>query len=631
MERVDAVRNNFTKEIEVWVRSNKENNSKYNIFFQFTIKVQHARVTDGPELVLSFDGKTKVLKKSVEEIKNFDTKLYNWILCKGKLYKWKYFPTELKNNLSEAYPVLSNKLKPHFDIAFDTPTPNNRYNPHYDTLMAFYKRFLNTPELLSVLPLNENGFVKPDDNLVDRINSSSNELVFGRGEVGTDPKADFKAKGPYMPVPPPNNVRFFFIYHKPEKYSAVNAIYEYFLNGFQGRWTFPNMQRYIKQPFLLDNAENSIAYDSLDSAVDTVRKAIRNKEKLPDIRYFAIFINPVPKFTTDEKADQIYYKIKEILLYEGIASQVIKSDHIFYRTVAQKLIADVKKKLGDSYKDVDFQKKLFSDPSLRQRVFNQDFNTFLPHIEIAILAKLGGIPWRLNRPTTNELIVGVGAFYSISRKTRFVGSAFCFNNEGIFKGFDCFNSKDTVSLAGSIREAVGKFIVSNHRAERLIIHFYKDIGKKELEPIVETLHTLGLNIPVVIVTINKTESKELIAFDLAYPEKMPFSGTTIKVGYNEYLLFNNTRYTDTSIPKKKEFHFPVKIKLSSTHPKLLENPANVDLFLDQVYQFSRMYWKSTDQQSLPVTIKYPEMVASIYPYFSYEKLSDFGKETLWFL
>ncbi|MFN8429782.1 MAG: hypothetical protein U0V04_07375 [Spirosomataceae bacterium] len=45
---------------------------------------------------------------------------------------------------------------------------------------------------------------------------------------------------------------------------------------------------------------------------------------------------------------------------------------------------------------------------------------------------MGGIPWRLKRPTTNELIVGIGAFYNIDRQTRFVGSAF-FNNEGIFR------------------------------------------------------------------------------------------------------------------------------------------------------------------------------------------------------
>jgi len=77
-----------------------------------------------------------------------------------------------------------------------------------------------------------------------------------------------------------------------------------------------------------------------------------------------------------------------------------------------------------------------------------------------------------------------------------------------FKGFDCFGANDTGCLAGSIREAAGKFIASNYKATRLIIHFYKDLSKKELKPIIDTLHALGLPIPVIVVTINKTESKD---------------------------------------------------------------------------------------------------------------------------
>ena len=37
------------------------------------------------------------------------------------------------------------------------------------------------------------------------------------------------------------------------------------------------------------------------------------------------------------------------------------------------------------------------------------------------------------------------------------------------------------------------------------------------------------------------------------------------------------------------------------------------------------------EQNLPVTTKYPEMVAEIYPHFEGGKLYDFGKKNLWFL
>ena len=112
---------------------------------------------------------------------------------------------------------------------------------------------------------------------------------------------------------------------------------------------------------------------------------------------------------------------------------------------------------------------------------------------------------------------------------------------------------------------------------------------------------------------------------------MPYSGTIVKIAAKEYLLFNNTRYETTSAPTDREHHFPVKISFFSSQAELVENPETINQLIDQVYQFSRMYWKSVSQQNLPVTIKYPEMVAEIFPYFSQNKLPDFGKESLRFL
>ncbi len=64
---------------------------------------------------------------------------------------------------------------------------------------------------------------------------------------------------------------------------------------------------------------------------------------------------------------------------------------------------------------------------------------------------------------------------------------------------------------------------------------------------------------------------------------------------------------------------------------IINDPVEAKKLIDQVYQFSRMYWKSVSQQNLPVTSKYPEMVAEIFPHFKGGEIPEFGKNNLWFL
>lgn len=592
----DAMRPSFTNEIEVWFKHFEQKNHATTTYNLFTLKVQHHRITNGPELVISYDGKTKVLNRSLAELGSVDTSQLNWIKADKELHKYKYLPVDYKQHLDKLHIVLTNKLKPAFDIAFDIPDSSNRYPKYWQLLTDFYSKHINTEAFRKVIPLCSNGFYSVPESEIQMTLPGSNDLLFGLDRVGTEPKTDMKRKGPYKPTAA-NNVRFIFIYQAKDRKGAVATLYKYFKEGFKSKdqqgndyLAFPPIHDFIKQPLLFDD-NGGIPFNDITTAVQEIQKGVKNLQKKPGIQYIAIYVTPVNRFVEDEEQKKIYYRIKEILLQEGITSQAVFRDNI-----------------------------------------NKDaFKYYLPNIEIAILAKLGGIPWRLNRTKSDELIVGIGAFYSVSRKTRYVGSAFCFNNEGVFEGFDCFTADDTKMLAGSIRVAVSKYVVDHYTTKRLVIHFYKDVSKKEIQPIVDTLHTLGLSIPVIVVTINKTESKELIAFDTKSQQLMPYSGTILKVGRREYLLFNNTRYNSSSQPTAKEYHFPVKISFAATVPELLDDENTVTELIDQVYQFSRMYWKSVSQQNLPVTIKYPEMVAQIYPHFQTNTLPEFARKNLWFL
>ncbi len=234
----------------------------------------------------------------------------------------------------------------------------------------------------------------------------------------------------------------------------------------------------------------------------------------------------------------------------------------------------------------------------------------------------------LNKPIEDELIVGVGAFRHVSTNIQYLGSAFSFDNSGRFNRFEYFTQADTDLLAGSIITSIKDFKRENNNPKRLIIHFYKTMSDKELEPIQKELDNLELDIPVFIVSIIKTVADDIFVYDDAYDQLMPLSGTYIKVGENKYLLFNNARYK-TGMTAGEKYHFPIKLTIKSVPAEAL-NENEVKQLIDQVYQFSRMYWRSIKQQNLPVTVKYPEMVAEIAPYFQ-DDLPEFALDNLWFL
>lgn len=270
------------------------------------------------------------------------------------------------------------------------------------------------------------------------------------------------------------------------------------------------------------------------------------------------------------------------------------------------------------------------DPSKVQDK-GEDYTFSLPNLAIAMLAKLDGVPWSLTASKRNELVVGVGAFRQRSTGMQYIGSSFCFDNKGKFNRFDCFLKNELGLLVGSIARAVRNYVESNNSIERLIIHFYKKMSHRELQPIEDALKTLGLDIPVFIVSINKTESRNIVAFDEYDPDLMPYSGTYLNIDTNRYLLFNNTRYVTDPLAEVEGFPFPVKLSIDCTQKELLNDFKIIQDLINQVYQFSRLYWKSMKQQNLPITVKYPEMLARMAPNFVGEELPVYGKEGLWFL
>lgn len=194
-------------------------------------------------------------------------------------------------------------------------------------------------------------------------------------------------------------------------------------------------------------------------------------------------------------------------------------------------------------------------------------------------------------------------------------------------------------------KAVRNFKKMNRDTERVIIHFYKQMKRSEAKELHRKIRELNLDVPLVILTIQKSASRDLILAYRSVSHRLPLSGTWTRIGERQFLLCNNTRYglPDDTL-KKYPYPLKVRIDIADNHTKeetwaeyidrlgrKTEEEGWVEELLRQVYQFSRLDWRSVSVTGTPVTVKYPEMVAKRFPYFKSQTLPDFGKKNLWFL
>jgi hypothetical protein len=583
------VKIDFIKDNQIWIIYAEHDT--YAIYDKFTLKIQFCTMTEYPELLVTYDGQSKVSNLNFSELIQdlVPPSAVNWMINENQLIRHSYITPEKDFDLTKCFPVYNKGICIALGLPLTAPSKENKYIKYVNKINSFKEKYLNQPEFKDIIPIDSN-FLNVDPSLVGHTTPKSEDLLFGNKTIGRTPKYDFKKNKPFRPSPS-KSIHLFFIYYEND-FADVSDINDHLskgLNWFKGLSGFANLHVHTEPGF-------SIQIPDYNNPISFIETALENRTFLSDVTYIAVYISPFGSFESNKSKREIYFKLKETLLRRRIISQVI---------------------------DINKMRESRSTGWIYS----------LTNIAVAMLAKLDGIPWILNAEQNNELVVGVGAFLNVESGVRYVGTAFSFSNKGVFKRFEYFIKDNTDLLAGSIADAVQEYVKQNNSITKLVIHFYKKMSEKDLLPIMEKLENLqlGVQIPIFIVSINKTESEDIIGYDTAWDKLMPYSGTYIKIGYHRYLLFNNTRYRDIPFDTSDSILLPIKLKIQCSDPSKLEDPNTIQGLIDQVYQFSRLYWKSLKHQNLPVTIKYPELLAQIAPRFDGNTVPLFGQDKLWFL
>lgn len=452
-------------------------------------------------------------------------------------------------------------------------------------------------------------YTRVDVSQIGQTDSSKRLLVFGKTSEGLDYKNERQQYG--VNFGPRiccsyTDVRLIAIYHESYRQDASHLL-SYFKNGKTKAIDYgKRLSKYIGSNVGYADRSLHIEFKNMHNPVEEIENAL-NSEAYRNldskVKYVGIYVSPIHKYGSDRESRECYYKVKEMFLKRGIVTQAIDFDKM--------------------------KAQLTNDAENNKR----NFIYALQNMGVAICAKLGGSPWLLDEAGKKELLIGIGAFRSDNQQ--YIGAAFSFDNTGVFNDYTYFQKSELDELVGAIEMQIMNYSSINNKPQRLIIHYYKKISrKKEFQKIENMLHHLNLDIPVYIVTINKTESEDVVVFDEDNKDLMPYSGTWVNLGHTKnghrYLLCNNTRYENVTFKPMDGFPFPVKLTIACPNSNDEIPTPVIQELIDQVYQFSRIYWKSVKQQALPVTIKYPEMIAEIMPHFN-DPTVYLDKKCLWFL
>lgn len=598
--------NNFVSDTTVWLK----NTSPYpqcDGYRAFTLRVGFNPVDGQPELLVAMGSICSVYTRPINSpvFNEISETTYSHVFFRNRVFWTNNIPDIARRHMDEVFPFVSFELLNKLKIARPAPQRGNRYLKYKSEIEEFRKNYLED-KALEKLMLIAPQWKKKESRQLD--SSVMKKLQFGEG-IHTDPMVGMKMYGPAELIK--EEVVFFFVMHADHVPVAftINDYLSGEKDNFKGGLSGFLRMNYKTEP------HKSILFSDIDNPVKEIEDKLKAKFKKvePDKKYVAIYLSPHSRWTRNPQHKLVYYRIKEILLQWGIVSQTIEVDKLW-----------------------SADHPTIQEDDKNKAVLKGNFQLSLPNILVAIHSKLGYTPWCLENQAAQELVIGISAYKSRDIERKYLGSAFSFTNEGRFQGFECFSDRKLQELAGSILLAIKEYCNANQHLSRLVIHFYKKMSRRELQPIKDALCSLKLKIPVVVVSINKGYSEDIVGFDETKAHKMPVSGTFLSLDNHSYLLFNNQQFAENEeIKERQGYPFPLKMQIEQFMPDETESKPveddDIEQLLAQICRFSQLYWKSVSRQWLPVTLRYPEMLAQIVPHFKHTDTGDLGSEQLWFL
>lgn len=576
---------NFVRNLVVLTPSSRH--TDYVQLNRIELKIEYPTDAPNPRLRMTYTGDSSILLHPLSWLDAAHPEAagaVKWVIFEKQILLFEELTIDEKGQHENIYPLLNNKLMAALGIQVSREIIRDKHWRQLQHVKDFLDK-LQQQGMPAGLEL-KGGW--EDIPVYARLTEQATALRFGNGHVGSDIYRDLKAAGPYKPLKFKQLVCFFIHLAGDEgaKLRFRQLLVPDTSSGFGGGH---GLSAYLRIAVTAKDAMDVVVDPGAD-VVESVRAAVSRFSLDPSLAYMAIYLSPYDKYENRQDKHRIYFQIKEVLLQRNIASQVVNSQKI-------------------------------KDPKSK-------INYWLPNIAMAAIAKLGGIPWVLDKVHLPSLVVGFGMYRSRKFDMKYVGSTFCFTDDGFFKGFDYFPDSAAFAIGAKLEQALKQYVQQHGKPERVVIHYTKSIGHDAFKPILQKMYAFDPGIPVILVKINSTRTEEYFVRDTSKPSGYPVNGTVFRLYGHNYLVYVS-RFDGTGEPKLQPM--PLRCAISSSNNSILNDEALVLSLLQQAYDFAHLYWRSVNQTSVPVTVQYPTMLAGMTAWFDNESIPGGVGELPWFL
>lgn len=551
---------------------------QWNTFHRFTLRVAHEPYSGRPELLIGYNGAAHIMQHSLDAFnaRGTDTRKFSLVTWRKQIYHWKKLPVKAFYCPKNVFPVLNSNLADELGIDFPIHHSPGYYCDAFRLINAFIQTFCLSKEFREVVPHSGKfrAVIPGDTGLLP---GASRKLLFGQGGTHTDPLEGIRKFGP-LRRPRGKHFRCFFIYFEQNQHEA-ERLHRY-LTGMEGS---VRLSQLTCLPLSYATDKNIVIGPGNEPEA-WVEHCLQQIKFDPQVIYFAFYIIPWPKEEQDEVKIRLYYRINELLMHWQVSAQALEA-----------------------------------------RTLNNDFSMAVCTIACALVAKLGGKPWRPEGNWQNDPVVGFSSPHRNGPEVSQHDAAVYFAPGGSYGGATLYPAGDSRSVAGLALTAYKECLEKHPGMQRLVIHFHRQFKDDEMNLLQKMLGELQFNIPVVIAAIHRNQSRDLLVLGNPQNGIMPPDGTWTRIGDNSYLLNVNGHSKDG------EQELPLFINFRCTRPSHLGEAGVVTELLDQVYGFTRMDWHPANASSLPVTLTYPDRLVSFLPWFRSKMLPVHGECVPWFL